>query len=349
MTASVVLATAAVADDFFAGKRISVIVGTSAGGGYDGYARLFAGHASRHIPGQPTIIVQNMPGASGIKAVNYLNETAPRDGTVIGTFNNAMPLYQILGSKGIRFNVEDFHFLGAMSKTNSVIVVLASTGVKTIEDAKRTEVIMGATGQSGTMAVYPNLLNHTLGTRFKVVTGYRGGASVNLAMERGEVQGRGSNSYASYVATNPDWIKNRTINILVQLGLEPDTSIPGKVPLLIDLAQNDEQRQIFRTVSANIAMERPFALPPGVPMDRVALLRKSFADAAKDPALIAEAKKRDWELSPSSGEAVQKIITDITRTPAPIVAKLRAVMGGEFGRCEDFSKAENCQRAKTKK
>ena len=210
---------------------------------------------------------------------------------MIGTFNNAMPLYQILGSKGIRFKIEDFSFLGAMSKTNSVIVVLASTGVKTIADAKKKSVVMGATGQSGTMAVYPNLLNNTLGTKFKVVTGYRGGASVNLAMERGEVQGRGSNSYASYVATNPDWIKNGTINILVQLGLEPDTSIPGNPPLLLDLAENDEQRQIFRTVSANIALERPFALPPGVPPERVAYVAQGVHGYGQRPSAYCRSKK----------------------------------------------------------
>jgi tripartite-type tricarboxylate transporter receptor subunit TctC len=280
----------------------------------------------RYVPGNPTFVVQNMPGASGSKAVNYLYSVAPKDGSVLSIFNNSMPVYQALRQPGIQFSTEKLSWIGAMSNTVNLVAVWHTTGVKTIDDAKRIEVVMGATGAGGTMAGYPTLLNSVLGTKFKVVTGYEGGNSLNLALERGEVQGRGTLSWSSVKTGHPDWYRDKTIVPVVQIGMQKEPDLPD-VPLLIDLAQNDEQRQMFYFVSAPNAMDRPFAGPPDIPADRLQALRAGFDATAKDAEFLATAQRQDLPIDPTPGGAVADIVARIVATSPAIVEKTRQAMG----------------------
>ncbi len=318
---------------FFAGREIKLIVGTGAGGGYDTYGRLVARYLGKHIVGNPVFVTQTLPGASGAKAVNFLYSVAPRDGSVIATFNNAMPFYQALGHAGIQFKSEELSWIGSLSGVVNVISVWHTAGVRTIEDAKHKEVIMGATGVGGTMATYPAILNSTIGTKFKIITGYEGGNSVNLAIERGEVQGRGSNPWTSWKATNPDWVRDKKILPLVQVGLKKDPDLPD-VPLLLDLARNDTERQMFRFVAASISMERPFAAPPRIPSARLKAYRDGFEKMWNDAEFIAEAATRDMDIDPLRGERVQEIVASIIATPPDIIEKTKRashVKGATFG------------------
>jgi tripartite-type tricarboxylate transporter receptor subunit TctC len=315
---------AARAEDYFKGKSIHMIVGTPPGGGYDTYARLLARHLADFIGGKPSIIVSNMPGASGTKAASYLFSIAPKDGTVIVTFNKSMPLYQALGQSGSAFKTEQMSWIGNVSQTADIVAVWHTTGVKSIADAKRREVIMGA-DSSGTMTAYPALLNAALGTRFKIVTGYAGGPAVDHAMEQGEVEGRGSNPWTSWKATRPGWIRDRLITPLVQVGLRKEADLPG-VPLLTDLAETDEQRSMFRFISAPASIERPFAGPPGMAPEALDVLRRAFDKTVRDPAFLSEAAQLNLDVDPHSGEEVARIVADIVGTPPAIVRKVREII-----------------------
>ncbi len=319
-------ATPAFGDEaFFKGREVKLIVGTGAGGGYDTYARLVARYLPKHLPGQPVVVVQTMPGASGVKAVNYLYSAAPKDGSVIATFNNSMAFYQTIGQPGIQFKCEELSWIGSLSEVVNPMAVWHTAGVRTIEDVKSKEVVMGATGAGGTMAGYPALLNGTIGTKFKIVTGYEGGNQVDLAMERGEVQGRGSNPWASYKAVRPDWVREGKIIPLVQIGMTRDPDLPN-VPRLIDLAANDEQRRMFEFVSTDVAMERPYAAPPGIPADRLNAYRRGFEQMVKDAEFLATAQKQDMDINLHTGEQVEKMVQRTTSTPQENVAKVKAAM-----------------------
>jgi tripartite-type tricarboxylate transporter receptor subunit TctC len=310
-------------ENFYAGKTIRIIVGTGSGGGYDGAARLTARYLGKYIPGNPSFVVENMPGASGIKATNFLYGAAPKDGTVIATVNNSMPVYQAINQPGVRFKAEDLNWIGSLLQTATTISIWHTAGVKTIEEAKHKEVIMGATGAAGTKAAYPQLLNNTVGTKFKIVTGYEGGNTLRLAMERGEVQGDGSARWSSWKSTKPEWVRDSKIAAIVQIGLKKDADLPN-VPLLTELAQNAEQRKMFEFISQPIAMQQPFVGPPGIPADRVILLRRGFDAMTRDPEFRKEVEQLDLDLDPVSGEEVQKIVRDIVSTPADIVQKVQA-------------------------
>src|SRR3954454_15001594 len=320
--ALMILGANARADDYFKGKTIRLIVGTPTGGGYDAYGRLVARHLGNFIPGKPAIIVSNLPGASGTKAAMYLNTIAPKDGTVIATFNKSMPLYQALGQVEIAFKTEQMSWLGNMSQSADIVAVWHTSGVKTIADAKRREVVMGADSGGGTMSAYPALLNAMLGTRFRVVTGYPGSTAVNLAMERGEVDGRGSTPWSSLRATKPKWLTDGLVTALVQVGLKRDPDLPD-VPLLVDLAQNDEQRLMFRFVSAPISIERPFAGPPGMAREPLEILRRAFDAMVKDDAFRDDAARLAMDIDPRSGEDVARIVSEIVSTPPAIVHKVK--------------------------
>jgi tripartite-type tricarboxylate transporter receptor subunit TctC len=308
---------------FFAGRQARIIVGTGAGRGYDAYARLVARHLGKHVAGRPTFIVENMPGASGIRAINYLYSAAPNDGTVIATFNNAIPFYQAVGQPGIRFKAEELSWIGSLAQAATVVAVWHAAGVRTIDDARRVEVVMGATGAAGTKAAYPALLNNTLGTKFKIVTGYEGGNAVTLAIERGEVQGDGSSRWSSWKATRPAWVGNRKIIPVVQMGLRKDAELP-EVALLTDYAQSEEQRQMFELVGAPDSLGQPFAGPPRIPADRLTLLRRAFDQMLRDPAFRAEAATAKLDVDPLAGEETQNIVKLIVGTPPAIIHKVQA-------------------------
>jgi hypothetical protein len=313
------------ADDYFKGKTIRIIAGSEAGGMYDTYARVVARHLADHLPGKPTIVVTDMPGASGVRATNYLYEVAPKDGTALATFNKSMPFYQAMGEGGIRFKAQEFSWIGALSQTNDTVAVWHTTGVKTIEDAKRREIIMGALSYIGTNWTYPVLLNALIGTKFKIVTGYPSGIAVDHAMEKGEVEGRGSNQWAAWKAIHADWVRDKKIVPLVQVGLRKETELPN-VPLLSELAQDEEQRRMLQFVSEAAAMDGPLAAPPGVSPEALAALRTAFNTMTKDTAFRIEAEKLSIDLGPLTGEEVEKIVASIMSTPPAVVEKVKSII-----------------------
>jgi tripartite-type tricarboxylate transporter receptor subunit TctC len=323
MALAVPLPLPASAQDQFKGKTIRLVVATPPGGGYDTYGRLVARHLAEHLPGRPGIVVTNMPGASGMNATAWLYGQAPRDGSVIATFNKSQPFYQAIGQTGVRFKTEEFSWIGSLSQAADHVSVWHTAGVKTIADAKSKEVVMGA-DSGGTMTLYPALLNVTLGTRFKIVTGYPGSAAVAHAMEQREVDGIGSTPWSSWKATRPGWIEHRQIIALVQVGLKKDSDLPD-VPRLIDLAETDEHRALFGFVSKTAAIERPFAGPPGLAPEVIASYRKAFAEMVSSARFRDEVKRLNLDLDPLPGEDVARTVAEIVGTPPAIVAKVKAI------------------------
>jgi tripartite-type tricarboxylate transporter receptor subunit TctC len=228
---------------FYSGKQISLIIGYGTGGGYDLYARLLARFIGDHIPGKPTVVAQNMPGAGSRRAANWLYKVAPKDGTVIATLSQTTPIDQVLDQPGIKFDVQRFNWIGNMVVVNNIMFVSAATGVRTIDDAKKKPLAIGSTGASSPSVLYPQVSNNLFGTKFKIVSGYSGGGDINLAIERREVDGRGSDSWASLKANKSDWLRDGTVNILFQTGPGRETDLPD-VPLWSELGQNDEQRLV---------------------------------------------------------------------------------------------------------
>ena len=336
--------------DFFRAKNVKIVVGFGPGGGYDRYARLLGRHYGRHLPGGKTrIIVQNMPGASGIKSGNYLYKVAPKDGSVIAIFNKSMPTYEILGRRAVRFKSTDFGWIGSIENPNSTITVLSSAKVDSLNDAKKRQVIMGAASVSGTQAMYPALTNALLGTKFKVIAGYRGSKGITLAMERGEVVGMGL-PWSSWVSNKPDWVRDGKLKVLAQLGLEKDPSIPG--PFLLDFAKTKEQRQIIKLVSTDIAIGRTFVAPPGLAKMRLNSHRRAFDAATKDPKLIADGKRVRITVSPTSGEKVASLVAGMFKTPASIVEKTKTAISTKgliAGKCKGSAKKCRKKRKKKKK
>jgi tripartite-type tricarboxylate transporter receptor subunit TctC len=320
-TGGTVPASAQSSADFFKGKTVALIVGFGTGGGYDTYARLLARHYGRHLPGKPNMIVQNMPGASGIKSGNYIYEVAPRDGSVISIFNKSMPTYEVLERPGVRFKSRELNWLGSIEAANATMIVMASSGIKTLADAGKREVILGAVSASGSMAFYPAMTNRLLGTKFKIISGYPGSKAITLAMERGEVEGVGSPPWTSWVSTTPQWVKDKKINVLAQLGLKKDSSIPG--PLLTDLAKDEKSRKIIELVSTDIAIGRPVVAPPKVPSARVEAMRRAFDAALKDKKLLDDAARLKLDISPDTGETVEKLVANMIDTPKDIIAEAK--------------------------
>jgi tripartite-type tricarboxylate transporter receptor subunit TctC len=314
------------ADEFFKGKKLDMLIGYSAGGTYDLYARLVARQLSNYLPGSPVIIPRNMPGGGSRTAVTWLYTAAPRDGTVLATADQSLSVEQAMGDKQLKIDTRELIYIGNPAADNNTTAVLSTSPVKNIEDAKRIEIPLGATGGS-TSSQYPKAMNALLGTKFKIITGYPGGNDINLAMERGEVAGRGSNSWGAWKSTRPQWIAENKLTILVQIGLFKAPDLPN-VPLLMDLAKNDEDRAVLKLLSASTTIGRPIFTTPGVPEDRVKLLRASFDRMVKDPAFLEQAKKEDLDIQSVSGEELQKIVAEIVATPPKIAARLQDIIGG---------------------
>ncbi len=331
LLASVLIATGASAQqsvaDFYKGKNIDLYIGLSAGGGYDLYARITAKHMEKHIPGNPSIVPKQMVGAGGQKAAAFVYEVAPQDGTALVAAPQEIALDQALGTLAINFDATKANWIGNPSVDNNVIVLWHTSGVKTIEDAKKKEYVIAATAANGASAQYPQVLNSLVGTKFKIIAGYPGGRDMDLAMERGEVHGRGSNAWASYKATQPDWLKDGKINLLAQIGLAKDPELPN-VPLLMDLGTTPEDRAALKLLSGVAAVGRPLVMGPAVPPERVAALRRAFDLTVKDPAYIAELQKINLPLNAMGGEELQKIVTDMVNTPKPIVERLIKAIEG---------------------
>jgi len=312
--------------EFYKDKSIELIISTGVGGGLDTNARIVARHLGKHIPGHPKIVPKNMPGAGHVRAANHLYNQAARDGTVMGSLIPAFVMAQVLErTSAIQFDAAEFHWIGSTSSSNSTVYVWKNADVKSLADAKQRPVSMGATGAGSYTSLYPNVLNNVLGTKFKVVSGYKSTNDIGLAMERGEVEGRAGNNFNSLKTENADWLREGKIVLLVQIGLEADREFP-QVPLLVDLARTEEERQILNLFSTDVVIGRPFLTPPGLPPDRIRLLRKAFEDLVRDPAFLKEASQVGLDVTPTAGAKIQKLVEDLVRTPADIVAKARLAM-----------------------
>jgi tripartite-type tricarboxylate transporter receptor subunit TctC len=313
-------AGAQTAPEFFKGRTIDVYVGTSVGGGYDAYARMLSRHMGRHVPGNPTLVPKNMEGGGGIRLANFLYNAAPKDGTVFATFNRGIAFDPLLGNKSGQFEATKFGWMGSTNDEVSVCVAWHTSGITRFQDLLSKELVVGASGPAADTFQFPKIANGVLGTRFKIVTGYPGGNDIDLAMERQEVQGRCGWSWTSVKATHQPWLDQGKIHILFQMGLSRHPDLPN-TSLIMDLARNDEERAIFKVIFGRQVMAWPFAAPPGVPKERVDVLRKAFIDTMNDKDFRAEAAKGNFEIRPVEGEAIQKLVQDIYDTPAAIVHK----------------------------
>jgi tripartite-type tricarboxylate transporter receptor subunit TctC len=315
-------------DDFYRGKTISLYIGFTEGGGYDTYARTVARFLGNHIPGSPKIIPRQMPGAGSLSATNYVYNVAPRDGTVLATADQALPVNQVVGDPAVRFDADKFTWIGNANADVNIVLTWYRTGVKSIEDAKKREIHVGATGPApNTSALYPQLTNILFGTKFKIIMGYPGGADIDLAMERGELDGRGSNAWATLKATRPDWVRDKKVDILVQVGLSKAKDLPDP-PLLMDIAQKPDDHALLKLLSATTTVGRPLFSTPGVPADRVAALRRAFDETMRDPQFVAEAGKMNLDINPVSGAELQTIVADMLATPKPITTRLQGIIEG---------------------
>ena len=311
--------------DFYSGRTVEVQVGYSTGGGYDIYARMLARHMGRFIPGNPTLVPKNMPGAGSLRLANWLANAAPRDGSVFGTIGRGTAFDPVLGQPGAQFTASDFTWLGSMNQEVSVCVSWHDSGVATFQDLLTKELLVGAVSFNDDTGQFAKVLNTVLGTKLKIVAGYPGGNDVVLAMERGEVKGRCGWSWSSVLAAHMAWWKDKKINILVQLALNKHPDLPG-VPLVTELAKNPAQRQMLRMIFARQVMGRPFVAPPGVPADRVAALRKAFMETLTDKEFLADAKKARLEINPADGDKVEELVKEIYATPADVAKQAAAAL-----------------------
>jgi tripartite-type tricarboxylate transporter receptor subunit TctC len=318
---------ASAATEFFSGKTITVSTYGVPGDSYDAYMRLLARHYGKHISGNPRFIPLNQPGAGGLVAMNYAAKVAPQDGTFVTVASQGLLIFEATGQTGLKASIGDFKWLGSFTQSNNVTVTWHTSSARTLKDALEREVVVGASGAAGGSVIGPTIYNAVLGTRFKLVYGYQGGAQIDLAMRRGEVEGRGNNTWAGYKATMPNEVRDGMLNVLIQTGLRKDRDLPN-VPLFLDLVRGDPAREpIARFMSEAVAIARPVAAPPGVPGDRVELLRRAFDATMRDPEFLAEAAKLNLEIDPLTGEEVQDIVIRVLNTPKPVLGQIKATMG----------------------
>jgi tripartite-type tricarboxylate transporter receptor subunit TctC len=277
----------------------------------------------RHIPGNPTVVPVNMAGGGGIKAANYVATVAPKDGTTLTIVSQGLAVDQALGlTAGLQADLRDFHWVGNMSSANQVTVTWHTSATQTLEDAKKRETVIGTTGAGSISTQLPAVYNNILGTKLKLVVGYPDGADINLAMERGEVEGRATNPWSSYNASNPRYVAEKLITPFIQVGMVKDPSLPN-VPLMRDFAKNAEEKQILDFMSRSVSIGRPIATTPGVPAERVAALRKAFDETLKDPEFLADAEKQRLEIQAMTGEELARLIKDVIEVPADIREKVK--------------------------
>jgi len=321
-------ASAQPATDFYAGKQIDMFVGTPTGGGYDQYGRLLGRHLSRHIPGAPLIVIKNMPAGGGRQAMNHVYNIAPADGTAIGITIRNIPFDPLLGEAATRIDALKLTWLGSLNNEIPVCVLWHTSPFRTVDDIRKAEILMGSSGPTASDAVHAKLINRIAGTRIRLIQGYNGSTGVHLAMERGEVQGRCGLGWDSIVARYSHWIKDNKISVLAQFGLSPHPDLP-RVPLIVDLATTTADRQLAELLLAPLEMGRPFFAPPGVPAERVEILRRAFDATATDPEFLADAEKQKVELFPITGEAVEALVRRIYATPAEVVEIGRQLSSGK--------------------
>jgi tripartite-type tricarboxylate transporter receptor subunit TctC len=317
-------AAAQPAEQFFKGKTINVYIGFAPGGTYDYYSRLFARFIGRHIPGNPSVVAQNMPGAGSFLAANFLYAVAPKDGTALGMITQAVAIEEALASPGVKYKSAEFNWIGRVSGIVELHFTWKTSKAKTLDDATRFEIPLAGTGPGSPSEGYPKLLNALAGTRFKVISGYPGSTQGMVAMERGEVDGA-LTSWHTLNRTRPEWLRNHDINLLVQYARERHRDIPD-VPTALEAPKTPDGRAMMAFFISSAQVGRAIVAPPGVPAERVATLRAAFDAMLKDPDLLAEIDKSGLEFVPASGDAVQKVIRDTIAAPREIVEKTQAIV-----------------------
>ena len=312
-------ATDAVAN-FYRGKTVQVLVGFAPGGGYDLYARTLARYMGKHIPGNPTLVPQNMPGAGGVKVMNYLYNVARKDGTAFGTFARGLPIEPLLGhAQGTQFQATKFSWVGSVSNEVSVCAFWHTSGIKSWQDLQTKPTVIGASSAGADSEIFPVVLRNMFKLPMKVVTGFSGGgADINLGMERGEVNGRCGWSWSSLLSQSRPLLDGKKINVVIQLALQKHEDLPN-VPLIMDLPTTPQNKAALRLIASRQSIARPFAAPPGIPADRLAALRAAFDATMKDPLFLAEAKRLDLEVRPVTGAEVEKLIAEIYASPPDVV------------------------------
>jgi tripartite-type tricarboxylate transporter receptor subunit TctC len=318
--------TPADVERFYAGRTINLMISSSTGGGYDLYARVVAKHMGRHIPGHPNLVPQNRPGAAGMNLLNWAYNQGPRDGSMFFTLHVFLPVQQALGGEAIRYDIGKLVSIGRVSAGNALTGAWYEVGVNTMDDVRAKGLIVGATNPSSNSAIFPTIANKMLGGKFKVITGYRGGEEVMLALERGELQGFGSFGVESMKSSRPDYITQHLVRPVIQWGLQRDRDWPD-VPLASELTSDDLDRRGIALISAQMDVGRSYYLPPGVPQERIGALRLAFRQTIEDPAFKVDAEKIHLNVAYASGEEMQKIISDILTVSPQVVARLRENLG----------------------
>lgn len=311
---------------FYEGKQIRMIIRSNVGGGYDLYSRMLARHIGKHIPGAPTITPINMPGGGGIVAANYVANVAPKDGTILTMVSQGLPTDQALGlTPSFKADLRTFNWIGNMSRSNQVTVVWHTSKTKSLDDARKRETLIGSTGAGSVSTQLPALFNNVLGTKFKIIYGYPDGRDIDLAMERGELEGRGTNPWASYKSSQPRLVAEKLIVPIIQVGMEKDPDLPN-VPLLLNEKVSAEDRPVLEFMSKAVMVGRPVGTTPGVPAARVANLRRAFDATLKDPEFIAETKAQNAEIDYMSGEELAGIIQDLIGAPPAVRERVKAAL-----------------------
>jgi tripartite-type tricarboxylate transporter receptor subunit TctC len=327
-------ARAQTVEEFYRGNVLEIYNGFTVGSGYDAHMRLVARHIGKHIPGHPTVVPLNMEGAGSLKLTNWLYTVAPQDGTVIGVIARGIPFEPLVGiapPNTLLFEATKFTWIGSTTDEVSVCAAWERAGIDEFSDLYEKELIVGGVGAGGGPDVFPRILDGVLGAKFRIVSGYPGGADLLFAMERGEVDGRCGWSWASLIATNQRWLDEGKVKILIQLSRAPHPDLTAMgVPWIMDLAKTEEDRQLFRMIFARGAVGRPFIAPPNLPADRAAALRQAFEDTMRDPEFLADAHQARLEIVPMTGEEAQQLIAEVYATPRPIVDRARAMLRPNF-------------------
>lgn len=315
--------------DFYRNKQVTMVVGYGPGGGYDIYARSIARYLTKYLPGNPVLVPQNMEGAGSIRAANWLYNAAAKDGTAIGLISGNLPLSQAMKESQVKFDSARLNWIGNPDAANRITFLLANTGIRTIADlqADSNKVYCGGPGVTTQSILFPQIMNNLMGTRMRIVSGYPDGASITLAMQRGEVNCRAGNSWAGIKSSMPDWVAERKINVLLEWGIEKDPQIAEymghDVPLAGDFAKTEADRRAIDLLVSSVAVGRPFAMPPGVPNERVAAFRTAFDRSMDDPAFRAEAARLQIEVHPLSGEKLQAFATSVAQSDDGVIRRAK--------------------------
>jgi tripartite-type tricarboxylate transporter receptor subunit TctC len=318
-----VSASAQHAAAFYKGKNIDLVIGYPPGGSNDAYGRLIARHLGKHIAGQPAVVPKNMPGAGSFLAVNTIANISPKDGTVLGIGAPTLTLDEKLGTQGARYKTSELNWVGRVDSLINMVFTWKTSPVKTFAEAQKTQVTLAGTGAGSTVSIYPTVMNNVFGTKFKLIMGYKGSNEAMLAVERGETEGH-STSYTALKIAHPDWLRDKSVSILVQFGLQRHPEMPD-VPTAVELARNDEERKILSAITAASEIGTAFFTTPGVPAERLSELRRGFDAMTKDPEFLAEAERSKLSIDPITGEELQNLVAEVNNLPPDLVEKVRAV------------------------